>query len=249
VLDLVPVPLTKETEGFFEDRKKLSQRLAVISGGYVSMDVMAVESGNVSIESFYDEAINTISILKTIKSIEKEKYDAIIIDCMGDPALDAAREITDIPVIGPMEASARLASTIADKFGIVGLAVSEENKVGSLYTFNLRKYGLENRLVGISYVNLSVLDINKDRERAFREVLSAIKDLEKMGAEAAIFGCTGLEFLVPDVKRHTKLEIIDPLLAAIGVTFQIKITGTRFSRRVWATPPKKEFAGGKSWLD
>ncbi len=249
VLDLIPIPLIKESEAFLKERKELSKQLAEISSGYISMDVIAVESGNVSIESFYDEAINTISILKTIRSIEKEKYDAIIIDCMGDPALDAAREITEIPVLGAMESSAFLASIIGDKFGIIGLAVTEENKLDSLYTFNLRKYGLENKLVGISYVTLSVLDIEKDRERTFQEVLSAIKDLEKMGAKAAIIGCTGLESLVSDLKKHTKLEIIDPLLAAIGLAFQIKITDTHFSRRVWATPPKKEFIGGKIWLD
>ena len=35
-----------------------------------------------------------------VKWAEEKKYDAVIIDCFIDVALDAARELVNIPVVG-----------------------------------------------------------------------------------------------------------------------------------------------------
>ena len=45
--------------------------------------------------------------------------DAVVIDCMGDPALGAAREATSIPVLGPAQTSMHLAALLAHSFSIV----------------------------------------------------------------------------------------------------------------------------------
>lgn len=243
ILDIFPDPLTADSEIFLKTRKEYSKHLREISGGFISVEPMPVDKGMVSIESFYDEAVNTLSILKTIKSLDKGSYDAIIIDCMGDPGLDAAREVTDIPVLGALESSAHLASIIGDTFGIVGIMDS----TGPTYKFAIRKYGLQDKLVGISTVNIPVLNIDKDRDKTLSAVLSAIDNLRALGANAVLLGCTGLTSFVEALRKSTDLQVIDPLAAAIGLAVQIKITGVGVSKRVWPYPQKKEFIGGEIW--
>lgn len=55
----------------------------------VEIDIVSIEKGPASIESAYDEEIAAPWILEKIKEAEEKGFDAAIIDCMGDPALQA----------------------------------------------------------------------------------------------------------------------------------------------------------------
>jgi allantoin racemase len=71
-----------------------------------------LQSGPASVESYYDEALAVPDIVAQVRRAEREGMDAVIINCMGDPGLDAAREVVSIPVIGPCEASMHLAAML-----------------------------------------------------------------------------------------------------------------------------------------
>ncbi len=239
IIDLLVDPLTSGSEPFLKDRKEYSKYISRLSNNFINLEAKVVESGMVSVENFTDEAVNSIPILRAIKSFDQSKYDAIILDCMGDPGLDAAREITDIPVLGPLESSAHVASIVGDMFGIVSIADS----MNSSYIFALKKYGLNDKLIGIKSLNIPVLDIDKDRRKTYKRTLEALSGLSEMGANSVIIGCTGLVSFIEDLKKETKLQIIDPLAAAVGLAIQIKSTGSSISRRVWMKPSEKEFIG------
>ena len=64
------------------------------------LTVTRPERGPETIESAYDEAFATPPTLDLVKKANQERYDAVIIACFSDPGLDAAKEISDIPVIG-----------------------------------------------------------------------------------------------------------------------------------------------------
>ena len=74
-----------------------------------------IEEGPAAIESEVDGLVAAPHILKLVKKAEAEGFDAAIIWCGGDPALEAAREIVDIPVIGPGESMRLLASILGKK--------------------------------------------------------------------------------------------------------------------------------------
>src|SRR5699024_234828 len=77
------------------------------------------EMGPESIESYYDEYLSVPGVLDEIKKGEDEGADAFVIACYDDPGLNAARELTDRPVIGIVEASLYMASMLAARFSIV----------------------------------------------------------------------------------------------------------------------------------
>jgi len=83
---------------------------------------------------------------------EKDKYDAFVIGCFGDPGVAAAREITSKVVIGLCEAGVSAALNFGETYGIVTNLASDASAEMRL----LRAQGLEARLVGIEAIGVAV---------------------------------------------------------------------------------------------
>ncbi len=79
----------------------------------------SLPKGAVSIEGFHDEVLNSPRILAKVRAAEAEHFSALISDCLGDPALDAAREFVRIPVIEVAQGTAHLAAQLAPRFSII----------------------------------------------------------------------------------------------------------------------------------
>ncbi len=93
------VPITGLTERAIEER--LSYLREIADPG-TEVEAVQVEVGPPAIEA--DAVLAGLDILRLVEEAERDGVDAAIIWCGGDPALAAAREIVDIPVIGPGEA-------------------------------------------------------------------------------------------------------------------------------------------------
>lgn len=103
----VVVPITGLSDEQLEERMRYLRSLA--EDGTV-IDAARAERGPPAIESEADAVEAGPEILRMVREAEREGYDAAIIWCAGDPALRAARELVDIPVIGPGEAMRVLSS-------------------------------------------------------------------------------------------------------------------------------------------
>lgn len=79
------------------------------------VEAVQIREGPPAIESRVDKVEAAPEVLRLVKEAEEEGCDAVIIWCGGDPALEAARELADIPVIGPGEAMRLLASMMGEK--------------------------------------------------------------------------------------------------------------------------------------
>lgn len=106
------IPITGVTQ------EGVSQRLdylrSIASQG-TEVDAVQVLSGPPAIESEVDSVEAGPEILRLVREAEKDGCDAVIVWCGGDPALRAARELVDIPIIGPGESMRLLASMLGDK--------------------------------------------------------------------------------------------------------------------------------------
>ena len=106
-------------------------------------EIVAVtpEFAPASIESFYDEYLCVPGVLNEIKKGDDQNFDAYVIACYGDPGLNAAREMTDKPVIGIAEASLYFACQLAARVAIVTIIprfhVPVEDMVASYGLFSL----------------------------------------------------------------------------------------------------------------
>jgi allantoin racemase len=82
------------------------------------LTVVNPEHGPVSIESAYDEALAVPPTLELVRQANEEGYDAVILACFSDPGLDAAKEISDIPVFGIEESSMHVAAMLGHRFAV-----------------------------------------------------------------------------------------------------------------------------------
>ncbi|MEM4488363.1 MAG: aspartate/glutamate racemase family protein [Desulfurococcaceae archaeon] len=239
ILDVVPVILTEMSR--LEYRKELFREIRNATNGLVSIDVIYLEKGVASIESAYDEYVSAPYILEKVVWAEENSYDAVIIDCFGDPALDAARELVRIPVVGPNQASTHLAALIASRFSIINILRETENLVRSLVT----KYGLVNHLASIENIEMPVLDLRKDPDKLLEKIVeSAKRAFNEHSANAVVLGCTGMSFVADMAEERLRsigieMPVIDPLRTAIHTAVSLVLLGKSHSKLAYSRPRRK----------
>ena len=106
------IPITGLTEEGVEERLGY---LREIADPGTEVDAVQVEVGPPAIESQADAVLAGPDILRLVGEAERDGVDAAIVWCGGDPALAAARELVDIPVIGPGESMTSLAMVLGHR--------------------------------------------------------------------------------------------------------------------------------------
>jgi allantoin racemase len=134
-------------------------------------------------ESLVDEAYNAPFILEQVVKACKEGYDAIVIDCACDPILNAARAVSNVPVVGPRNASLHLALTLGTKFSIITV---QGDSLKRCMETGVRKEGLEPFCASVRNLTLPVLDIAKRPADAQKELLElCLQAVEEDGRRLA----------------------------------------------------------------
>ena len=72
------------------------------------------DSGPISIEGYYDEVFSLPGLITKVK--EHKDADAFIIACFDDTGLDAARAMTNKPVLGIGQSACYVASMLSETF-------------------------------------------------------------------------------------------------------------------------------------
>ena len=141
----------------------------------------------VSIEGYYDEAMSVPGVLTVVQNVSNA--DAVIIACFDDTGLDAARCLTDRPVIGIGEAAYHFASMISNKFSVV---TTLARSVPAL-EHNLHKYGLATRCARVRSSEVAVLELEHAGSDACNRISAEIgRAVAEDRAEAIVLGCAGM---------------------------------------------------------
>ncbi|MHA1576630.1 MAG: aspartate/glutamate racemase family protein [Candidatus Thorarchaeota archaeon] len=224
---------------WWTDPKKKSFVMSFVPPGS-EIGNLTPRHGTHSVESHVDEAYNAPFILEQVVRANNEGYDVIVIDCACDPILDAAREVSKIPVVGPRNSALHLALTLGTKFGIVTV---QGNSLKRCMETGVRKEGLEAFCTGVRYLNMPVLDIPKNPEKT-QEVLRQICKLsiEEDGADVIVLGCTGLshEIDLEPIMKSLGIPIIDPWVVAVKTAFMLVESRLTHSKVAYPFPPKKK---------
>ena len=199
--------------------------------------VVTVENpthGPASIESAYDEVLAGPEIMELVRKANAERYNAIVLACFADPALDAAREISDIPVIGIEEATLHIAAMLGHKFSIL---TSSERRV-STRELHVRLRNVEDAFASAPVLAMSVLEMDADPEKAkARSVELARRAIEEDGAEVIILGCAGLAGYAEEIARRTGAIVLDPTAVAFKISEALVDLGLSHSKvRRYAAP-------------
>ena len=206
------------------------------------ISVVSLDWGTASTECYREDALAVPDILSKAAQAEREGVDAIIIDCMDDPGLYAARELVRIPVVGPAEASMHLAAMLGHRFSVLTTLERDISMVEDL----VARYGLSARLASARALNIPVLSLDDDVE-ATLQVLIEVSEQAVREDEAHIIipGCTGLAGLAPRVQtglagRECEVPVLDPPSVAMKLAESLVDLGQAHSKRTYPQPPAKE---------
>ena len=200
--------------------------LQAVTDEGTELEMVALERGPKSIETFHDEAYAGPGILKLVREMESG-VDAIMINCFADPAVDAAREITTKVVLGPAETSMSLALHLGDKFSVISTFANTAPWVRRQAV----KLGVERRLASAIGVDIPVLDLEQSPDKTIEEITAAAKRaIEQDGAEVIILGCTGMAPLAQKIREQLNVPLIEPAAAALKMIETLVKLGLRHNR-------------------
>lgn len=205
-----------------------------------------IETGPQSIESEFDEVMCAPDTLARAIRAEKDGADALVINCLGDPAVKPARELVSIPVIGPGETSLHWAAMLAGPFAVVTVLDS----VVPMLENNARVFGVQDKMKSIRVVNIPVLELEKDMERLHRALSEqSIKAVREDKVRGIVLGCTGMIGCADAIEKALQKEfgayipVIDPVPAAIEQAIAYVNRGLSNSKLTYGNPPAKELKG------
>jgi len=216
----------------------LRQELERIKRPETELTVVCAERGPETIESAYDEAYAIPPTLELVKKANREGYDAVILACFSDPGLEAAKEISEIPVIGIEESSLHMAAMLGSKFTVV---TPRKQRIPSKRE-HVHMRGMSHFLASVRSLDLSVAETDADPERTKKRVLEVSRQAVEDGAEVIILGCAGMAGYAPEIESKLKIKVIDPSAVALKVTEAMADLGLTHSKAgLFAKPPDKVF--------
>ncbi|UGS34519.1 aspartate/glutamate racemase family protein [Capillimicrobium parvum] len=225
------------TEAMTADMERQANRYARAG---TEIEGFTAKFGAESVECAYEEEFAIMSFLQTIRE-RADAFDGVILSCFGDPGLYACRELSPVPVVGIAEASMLMACTVAHKWSIVTVIP----RVKPMAEHLVRFHGLEQRCASIRTTPLSVLDCEREPERAVREMVKASQAaVAEDGAEAILLGCGGMGPLDDEIAKAVDVPVIDGIVCAVKLLEGLHDYGLKTSRHAaFMRPEPKDLAG------
>lgn len=185
------------------------------------------DSGPVSIESHFDEAVSVLGVLDEIRAGEREGVDAYIIACFGDPGLNAARELTRAPVIGIAEAAFHAATLISTRFSVV----TTLPRTTIIAEHLLDSYGMASRCRRVRAADIPVLELEANPDLALERIIEeCLKAKQEDGIGAIVLGCGGMADLTPQISAAVGLPIVEGVTAAVKLAEALVGLGLQTSK-------------------
>src|SRR5262244_2735419 len=170
--------------------------------------------------------------IEAFREAERQGYDAAVPLGMLDLGIDGGKSAVDIPVVGPMESSLHIASLLGERFGLI---IYHEK----LLAFNraiVRRYGMEDKIVGFGVSGFDLPDITANREKVVENFLAEGKKLVAQGAEVIIpMGITQCPVHIkPDfLRKQLGVPVVEGIGAPIRVAGMLGGLGLTQSRVRW----------------
>ncbi|UTW12302.1 aspartate/glutamate racemase family protein [Marinobacterium rhizophilum] len=183
---------------------------AVASSGTEVVAVNPVE-GPFSIESRDDRDRAEVQLLTLVAEQQHQGFDAYVLACFDDIALDNLRALTGAPVVGMFEAGVAAARTLASRFSIVTTVHAAVPTIEAL----LGQYGASG-ICRVRAAGIGVAAAAGSGQEAERKIAEAIRDsVEQDAAQAILLGSGGLTGRAAALEQAFSLPVIDGVVAAV----------------------------------
>lgn len=190
-----------------KNTKVIADALSAYKKPDLEVNVVNPDKGPLGLESYYHNYLAAVQVHKIVAEAEKNGYDGVVIAAFGDPGLDAAKEIANIPVVGITEASYSLVRLLATRFLII---VSAETAVPRQLRY-IKQLGIPDYQYAFKPIGLTVLGVMEDRMSAKDLIAKNCQEsLNETGAELIVMGCSGFSGLNRILRKSLGFQSLTP---------------------------------------
>jgi len=151
------------------------------------VEIAHLENCPRNIDYYVPKHLVEVEVLRAVVEAERDGFDGFVIGCCYDPALTQARELTDMPVVAPLEASVLLARLFGHRFSVV----TDHRKAVPEIEDRVRLYGIEANCRAVHAIDWYVDDMVRDPDAVARDAYErCIAVMEADRAEVVVLGCT-----------------------------------------------------------
>ena len=184
------------------------------------------EHGIASIDGYHDELVGAAAVAAAIRE-RAGTYDAAVIACFGDPGLDAARELSDAPVVGIAEASFIAAITLGRRFSVLTTLDRGVPPIEDV----VHRHGFRERCASVRASGVSVLEADADPDAA----AVALEQIGRLairddGADVLCLGCGGMVGLRERLEERLGVPVVESVPAGIVLAEGLVRCGLRTSK-------------------
>lgn len=213
-----------------EDLDLKKRSLQAVMRPDTQIDMYAADSGVPYVESSFELYVTAAAVARKVVEVAQQGYDAVVGTAFLDNGLDAARELVNIPVVGPAKTTLYLAATLANRFGVISAAGDLPRHIRDC----AKVLGVADRLVGVPTLKCTVADFLRDEEEAVALIIDMGRRLiEEQGAEALVLGCGATTGLASRVTRALGIPVLDPGLTAFKYAEMLVDLGLSQSKRAY----------------
>jgi allantoin racemase len=193
----------------------IRETLVPYTASGTAVDVIHLDGVPANIDYFYPKHLMEIAICDRTRRLEDEGYDAVVVGCCYDPGVRVARELVDIPVVGPLEAAMNHASYFGHRFTVI----TDHRKARPMLEDLVRLHGTTN-CRAVRCIDWFITDMIRDPTAVADDAAAAcLTALQEDESEVVILGCTiiagCLEREIMTTGRHAELPILNPNLLAL----------------------------------
>ncbi len=182
--------------------------LSVLPDG-VTVRVIQPATGPAAIQTLADRRIAEPLAVDLLAA--NADYDAYVMGCFDDIALDQARRVLHVPVVGAVEASVAMARLFARRFSVVTTVESAVPGICSV----LQGLGAADqchvRAAGIGVTEAA--DGGASSAERLDHAIELARNID--GAQAIILGSAGLTGRAADLTARHRIVVIDAIEAAV----------------------------------
>lgn len=179
------------------------------------VDIRHIDGAPANIDYYWPKHLIEVAVFDAVMRLEEDGYDAVVVGCCYDPGVRVARELVDIPVVGPLEAAMNMASYFGHDFTIV----TDHRKAVPYIEDLVRLYGGDN-CRSVRCIDWWVTEMVKDPAAVAADAAAeCARALDDDHAEVVILGCTiiggCLEKQILSTGQYRDLPVLNPNLLAL----------------------------------
>ena len=178
--------------------------------GSLAIDCVMLDGAPFGIETADDIATVVPMIVSRIYA-DRDRYDAFVIACYSDPALNECRALVSRPVLGIQESAVLLSASYERRFGVLALGRESIQR----HIAYVRSIGMHDFHAGERPLDVTVDQAANDPDTIDKIVATGRELIDEDGAETLILGCAGMAKHRHAAEQALGVPVIDPVQAAV----------------------------------